>query len=76
MVTSVKGGLSSNPDVIDIDADHKELRLCSVYAPDIYSNFRVAEVCIVDAFLLFVQYRFSFYHCQLLYLRFVKLRLS
>jgi hypothetical protein len=54
MVTSVKGGLSSNPDVIDIDADHKELRLCSVYAPDIYSNFRVAEVCIVDAFLLFV----------------------
>jgi hypothetical protein len=67
MVTLVKGDLSSNPDIIDIDADYKEPLLCSVYPPDIYirnlycavsmlliyiyiySNFRVAEVCIVDA---------------------------
>ncbi|XP_062164533.1 cyclin-A2-4-like [Alnus glutinosa] len=46
----VTGGLSgdmtilSNLDIIDIDADLKEPRLCSIYAPDIYSNLRVAEL--------------------------------
>lgn len=57
MVASVKGGLSgdvisSNPDIVDIDGDYKEPQLCSVYAPDIYSNLRVAEVCVVDTFFL------------------------
>ncbi|KAF5466670.1 hypothetical protein F2P56_016577 [Juglans regia] len=36
--------ISSNPDVIDIDADYMEPQLCSVYAPDIYNNLRVAEL--------------------------------
>lgn len=46
----VKGGLSgdmlisNNPDITDIDADHKDPQLCGVYAPDIYSNLRVAEL--------------------------------
>jgi cyclin A len=44
----------SNLDIIDIDADLKEPRLCSIYAPDIYSNLRVAEVCITDTFLSFI----------------------
>nr|XP_023909407.1 cyclin-A2-3 isoform X2 [Quercus suber] len=46
----VKGGLSGDmlisnmPDITDIDADHKDPQLCSVYAPEIYSNLRVAEL--------------------------------
>lgn len=36
---------SINPDITDIDSDHKDSQLCSLYASDIYSNFRVAEVC-------------------------------
>lgn len=45
-----KGGLSgemvtsSNLDIIDIDKDLKEPRLCSNYAAEIYSNLRVAEL--------------------------------
>ncbi|KAG5537619.1 hypothetical protein RHGRI_024910 [Rhododendron griersonianum] len=35
---------SINPDIIDIDSDHKESQLCSLYAPDIYSSLRVAEL--------------------------------
>ncbi|XP_058226812.1 cyclin-A2-3-like isoform X2 [Rhododendron vialii] len=35
---------SINPDIIDIDSDHKESQLCSLYAPDIYSNLHVAEL--------------------------------
>ncbi|KAE8056398.1 hypothetical protein FH972_013176 [Carpinus fangiana] len=46
----IKGGpsgdmtISSNVDIIDIDVDLKELQLCSIYAPDIYSNLRDAEL--------------------------------
>ncbi|CAK9137914.1 unnamed protein product [Ilex paraguariensis] len=36
--------VSSNPDFTDIDSDHKDPQLCSIYAPDIYSNLRVAEL--------------------------------
>lgn len=35
---------SINPDITDIDSDHKDSQLCSLYASDIYSNFRVAEL--------------------------------
>ncbi|KAJ6327503.1 hypothetical protein OIU78_014384 [Salix suchowensis] len=35
---------SSDPEFIDIDSDHKEPQLCSLYAADIYSNLRVAEL--------------------------------
>ncbi|XP_015573777.1 cyclin-A2-4 [Ricinus communis] len=38
------GMISSNPDVKDIDCDHKDPQLCSSYASDIYSNLRVAEL--------------------------------
>jgi hypothetical protein len=83
MLISVKSGLSgdmtisSNLDIIDIDADLKEPQLCSIYAPDIYSNLRVAEVCITDTFLSFEQYSvLPFNHCHLLYLGFVILGLS
>ncbi|XP_024183698.1 cyclin-A2-4 isoform X1 [Rosa chinensis] len=34
----------SNPDIVDIDAGHKDPQLCSLYAPDIYNNLRVAEL--------------------------------
>ncbi|KAJ0250192.1 Cyclin [Hirschfeldia incana] len=30
--------------VIDIDSDHKDLLLCSLYAPEIHHNMRVAEL--------------------------------
>ena len=36
---------SSDPEFIDIDSDHKDPQLCSLYAADIYNNLRVAEVC-------------------------------
>ncbi|XP_018847567.2 cyclin-A2-4-like isoform X1 [Juglans regia] len=36
--------LSSNPEVLDIDADYKEPQSCSVYAPEIYNHLRVAEL--------------------------------
>ncbi|EXC25827.1 hypothetical protein L484_019461 [Morus notabilis] len=35
---------SRSPDIVDVDADHKDPHLCSTYAPDIYSNLRVAEL--------------------------------
>nr|XP_011466716.1 PREDICTED: cyclin-A2-4 isoform X2 [Fragaria vesca subsp. vesca] len=35
---------SSKLDVVDIDAGHKDPQLCSLYAPDIYNNLRVAEL--------------------------------
>lgn len=40
---------SSNPDVKDIDSDDKDPQLCSLYAPEIYNNLHVAEVCAVDS---------------------------
>ena len=51
--TSEKGSFdgkpttSSHPDVKDIDSDDKDPQLCSLYAVEIYTNFRVAEVCAV-----------------------------
>ncbi|XVF25044.1 hypothetical protein REPUB_Repub13aG0179800 [Reevesia pubescens] len=35
---------SSDPDFIDIDSDKKDTQLCSLYAPEIYNNLRVAEL--------------------------------
>ncbi|THG05122.1 hypothetical protein TEA_012928 [Camellia sinensis var. sinensis] len=35
--------MSTNPDVRDIDSDHRDPQLCSLYAPDIYSNLRAVE---------------------------------
>ncbi|XP_061981160.1 cyclin-A2-4-like [Populus nigra] len=35
---------SSDPEFIDIDIDHKDPQLCSLYAADIYNNLRVAEL--------------------------------
>jgi len=66
MVLPVKAGLSGDmlisnmPDITDIDADHKDPQLCSVYAPEIYSNLRVAEVCAVDRYLSFICIILSF----------------
>ncbi|XP_074331976.1 cyclin-A2-4 isoform X1 [Apium graveolens] len=34
----------SKPEFVDIDADYKDPQLCRQYAPDIYSNLRVAEL--------------------------------
>ncbi|KAG8481930.1 hypothetical protein CXB51_026668 [Gossypium anomalum] len=44
---------SSEPDFMDIDSD-KDLKLCSLYAPEIYNNLRVAEVCAIDVILICV----------------------
>lgn len=35
----------TKPEFTDIDSDHKDTQLCSHYAPDIYNNLRIAEVC-------------------------------
>ncbi|XP_011039987.1 PREDICTED: cyclin-A2-4-like [Populus euphratica] len=35
---------SCDPEFIDIDNDHKDPQLCSIYAADIYNNLRVAEL--------------------------------
>ncbi|KHG12485.1 CYCA2-4: Cyclin-A2-4 [Gossypium arboreum] len=35
---------SSEPDLKDIDSDKQDLQLCSLYAPEIYNNLRVAEL--------------------------------
>ena len=45
---------SSDPDFIDIDSDKKDPQLCSLYAPEIYNNLRVAEVCAIGVILVFV----------------------
>lgn len=39
------------PDIVDIDANHKDPEFCCLYAPDIYNNLRVAEVCATRTFL-------------------------
>lgn len=39
------GMISSDPDFTDIDCDHKDPQLCSLYAADIHNSLRVAEVC-------------------------------
>ncbi|KAB5574257.1 hypothetical protein DKX38_001451 [Salix brachista] len=36
--------ISSDREFIDIDSDYKDPQLCSLYAADIYSNLRVAEL--------------------------------
>ncbi|XP_057504501.1 cyclin-A2-4 isoform X1 [Actinidia eriantha] len=36
--------ISTNPDITEIDSDHKDSQLCSLYAPDIYSNLSVVEL--------------------------------
>lgn len=38
--------VASSPKFVDIDSDDKDPLLCSLYAPDIYYNLRVAEVII------------------------------
>ncbi|KAL5574638.1 hypothetical protein UlMin_016337 [Ulmus minor] len=35
---------SKTPDIVDVDADHKDPQLCCFYASDIYYNLRVAEL--------------------------------
>ncbi|XP_048331513.1 cyclin-A2-4 isoform X1 [Ziziphus jujuba] len=35
---------SRTPDIVDIDANHKNPEFCCLYAPDIYNNLRVAEL--------------------------------
>ncbi|THG22778.1 hypothetical protein TEA_024703 [Camellia sinensis var. sinensis] len=35
---------STKPDITNIDSDQKDSLLCTIYAPDIYSNLRVAEL--------------------------------
>lgn len=42
--------ISSNvikPNITDIDSDHRDPQLCTIYAREIYSNLRVAEVCLL-----------------------------
>nr|GEU63759.1 cyclin-A2-4 [Tanacetum cinerariifolium] len=36
--------VSSKPNFTNIDNDHKDPQMCSIYAHEIYANFRVAEV--------------------------------
>ncbi|KAL0845651.1 hypothetical protein Bca101_018897 [Brassica carinata] len=43
VASSVVSTLASIPKVVDIDSDHNDPLLCSLYAPDIYHNLRVAE---------------------------------
>lgn len=52
---------SSEPDFKDIDSDKKDLQLCSLYAPEIYNNLRVAEVCATDVILICVLLMFPEY---------------
>lgn len=60
MVTEEQGNLheklmtSCDPDYMNIDSDDTDPQLCSLYAADIYSNLRVAEVGGVDTILLFL----------------------
>ncbi|KAG2331360.1 hypothetical protein Bca52824_002540 [Brassica carinata] len=44
VASSVVSTLASIPKVVDIDSDHNDPLLCSLYAPDIYHNLRVAEL--------------------------------
>jgi hypothetical protein len=55
---------SRDQEFIDIDSDHKDPQLCSLYAADIYSNLRVAEVCTLYA------KKFSFFIYPFLFLLF------
>lgn len=41
---------SRTPDIVDIDASRKDPELCCLYAPDIYNNLHVAEVCAINTF--------------------------
>jgi cyclin A len=40
-----KSGTSNSLDIVDIDSNVKDPQVCGSYAPDIYSNIRVVEVC-------------------------------
>lgn len=40
-----KSVVSKDDDVVDIDSNLKDPQACSLYAPDIYDNIRIAEVC-------------------------------
>lgn len=44
-------------DVLDIDSDKKNPLLCTMYAPDIYKNLRVAEVCFTISISLLHHWR-------------------
>lgn len=56
---------SCYPDHVDIDSDHTDPQLCSLYAADIYSNLQVAEVCTVDTNYIFNSTRvFDFHWCN------------
>lgn len=44
-VHDAKSAVSNMPDFIDIDTDHMDPRLCSLYAHDIFLNLRDSEVC-------------------------------
>lgn len=62
MVAEEKGAFhgklmtSCDPDYVNIDVDNTDPQQCSLYAADIYTNLRVAEVCGVDIILLFLQH--------------------
>lgn len=46
---------SSSLGIADIDSKHKDPLMCSLYAPDIYSNLHAMEVSMTGAFLLLLQ---------------------
>ncbi|KAF8400732.1 hypothetical protein HHK36_014032 [Tetracentron sinense] len=56
----VELGISSGQDIADIDSYHKDPQICSLYAPDIYSNLRVAEVSVADIVLQYLWQLFSY----------------
>ena len=53
---------SDDEAILDIDCKHKDHRMCSVYAAEVYSNLRVTEVCLaVNLPLLFITTFYNFY---------------
>lgn len=44
-------GSPNGPCIADIDSDHKDPQMCSLYASDIYDNFLCREVCIANTIL-------------------------
>ena len=45
---------SNDLQIPDVDSNHKDPLMCSLYAPDIYGNLRVMEVCIASDLPLLV----------------------
>lgn len=39
---------SDSLGIADIDSKHKDPLMCSLYAPDIYSNLHAMEVCMLS----------------------------